>query len=161
MENKYDNLFAIVRILLGFVFLWAFLDKTFGLGFPTVAEESWLAGSSPTFGYLKFGTGGPFGALWQTIAGNPVVNLLYMGGMLLVGLSLLLGVGLTIAGYSGALIMLLIWASSLPVEFNPFVDEHIIYGVLLIGVALIKPNKLSIGSFWTQTEVCQRYPVLQ
>ena len=161
MEQKYTALLVILRILLGFVFLWAFLDKTFGLGFPTVAEESWLAGVSPTFGYLKFGTSGPFAAMMQTIAGNPIVDLLYMMGMLLIGVALILGIGLTIAGYSGALMMLLIWMSGLPVEFNPFVDEHVIYGVILVGIAILKPAKIGIGSVWTQIPIVQRYPILQ
>ena len=39
---------ALSRILLGFVFLWAFLDKTFGLGFATAAEKAWVAGGSPS-----------------------------------------------------------------------------------------------------------------
>ena len=31
---------GVVRILLGFTFLWAFVDKTFGLGFATT--KAWL-----------------------------------------------------------------------------------------------------------------------
>ena len=38
----------VLRIALGFVFLWTFLDKTFGLGFATPAEKAWVTGASPT-----------------------------------------------------------------------------------------------------------------
>lgn len=33
---------GVLRITIGFYFLWAFLDKTFGLGFATPAERSWI-----------------------------------------------------------------------------------------------------------------------
>jgi hypothetical protein len=37
---------AVLRVSLGFVFLWAFLDKTFGLGHDTVVAKSWLNASA-------------------------------------------------------------------------------------------------------------------
>lgn len=43
----------LLRLVLGFEFLWAFLDKTFGLGYTTPAAKSWLNGGSPTKGYLS------------------------------------------------------------------------------------------------------------
>jgi len=41
---------AAMRILLGIIFLWAFVDKLFGLGFATSSAKSWLGGASPTSG---------------------------------------------------------------------------------------------------------------
>ena len=35
---------AVLRLATGFIFLWAFLDKTFGLGFSTPVERAWLDG---------------------------------------------------------------------------------------------------------------------
>ena len=49
---------AVLRIMFGFYFLWAFLDKTFGLGFSTPAERAWINGGSPTRGFLS-GVEGP------------------------------------------------------------------------------------------------------
>ena len=40
--------FAALRIVLGFTFLWAFVDKLFGLGYATPSERSWINGGSPT-----------------------------------------------------------------------------------------------------------------
>ena len=37
-------------MVLGFEFLWAFLDKTFGFGYATPAERAWINGGSPTKG---------------------------------------------------------------------------------------------------------------
>src|SRR3546814_5818912 len=39
---------AALRVGVGSVFLWAFLDKLFGLGYSTPSERSWLNGGSPT-----------------------------------------------------------------------------------------------------------------
>ena len=47
---------AVARILMGFYFLWAFIDKTFGLGFATPAERAWVGGGSPTTGFLTNAT---------------------------------------------------------------------------------------------------------
>jgi len=50
---------------MGWTMLWPFLDKLFGLGFATSSDKSWLSGTSPTFGFLKFGTKGPFMQFFQ------------------------------------------------------------------------------------------------
>ena len=56
---------AVLRLLMGWTFFWAFIDKLFGLGFATAAESSWLNGGSPTAGFLKFATHGPFAEFYQ------------------------------------------------------------------------------------------------
>ena len=162
METNTNKVWVVIRILLGFIFLWAAIDKIFGFGFNTPPEEAWMAGVSPTFGYLKFATYGPFAGMMQGMAGNPVVDVLLVGGQLMIGIALLLGIGVKVAGYSGALMMLLIYLSRFPSEFNPLIDEHIIYGILLIGLTQVKVGKLfGLGQFWSQTEVVQKYPILE
>ena len=56
--KKENLIWGILRLALGWIFLWAFLDKVFGLGFATTPEKSWINGVSPTYGFLKFGTTG-------------------------------------------------------------------------------------------------------
>lgn len=135
MKSKQGNLWAALRIVVGWLFLWPFLDKLFGLGFATAPENAWIAGGSPTRGFLKFAASGPLAPLFQSLAGNPIVDWLFMLGLLSTGLALLLGIGVTIAGYSGAVLMLLMWLSRLPPENNPILDEHIVYLLVLIGLA--------------------------
>ena len=60
---------AVLRIMFGFYFLWAFLDKTFGLGFATPAAKAWINGGSPTKGFLS-GSEGPFSGFYHALAGN-------------------------------------------------------------------------------------------
>jgi hypothetical protein len=38
---------AVLRVATGLVFLWAFLDKLFGLGYATPGTKAWIAGGSP------------------------------------------------------------------------------------------------------------------
>ena len=45
---------AAIRLSLGWIFLWAFLDKLFGLGHETAAKAAWIHGGHPTLGFLKF-----------------------------------------------------------------------------------------------------------
>jgi thiosulfate dehydrogenase [quinone] large subunit len=41
---------AVMRVAIGFVFLWAFLDKTFGFGYAIPSARAWIHGGSPTKG---------------------------------------------------------------------------------------------------------------
>ncbi|NQV12207.1 DoxX family membrane protein [Candidatus Uhrbacteria bacterium] len=122
-KKKEDYVWSILRIVLGWTFLWPFLDKLYGLGFTTAPEASWLAGGSPTFGFLSFATKGPFAEIFQGLAGNVLVDWLFMLGLLLIGLALILGIGVRIAGYAGVTMMVLMFlAGSIPPEHNPLID---------------------------------------
>lgn len=160
--GKVTCLWASIRISLGWVFLWAFLDKLLGLGFATTRESAWINGGSPTFGFLNFGTDGPFAAVFQALAGHPVVDALFMIGLLGIGLALILGIGMRIAAVSGALMMLLMWAAALPPANNPFMDDHIVYALVLLTLPLVHAGRTwGLGSWWQQTALVERYPVLK
>lgn len=160
--KRVDLLFSLVRVVLGIIFFWAFIDKLYGLGYATATEKSWLAGESPTAGFLKFGTHGPFATFFQGLAGNPFVDWLFMMGLLFVGLSLLLGIGMKIAGYSGALMMGLIYLSLFPPENNPLIDEHIIYILLFIIFSKGEVgHRFSLNSWWKKMGLVKKYAMLQ
>ena len=88
---------AGLRIATGFVFLWAFFDKLFGLGYSTPSERAWINGGSPTKGFLGSIEAGPFASTFRSIAGDWWVDWLFMVGLLAVGLAVMLGVGLRLA----------------------------------------------------------------
>lgn len=147
---------------MGWIFIWAFLDKLFGLGFATESEKAWINGGSPTLGFLKFGTDGPLATMYQSMAGNVFVDWLFMLGLALIGLALLLGVGVRIAGYTGSLLMLLMWSASLPPSNNPFMDEHIIYILVLIGLTVTHAGQyFGFGTWWENTKLVQRYSIFK
>ncbi|MEK6968627.1 MAG: hypothetical protein AABX51_08445, partial [Nanoarchaeota archaeon] len=68
--SKEQISWGVLRISLGLVFFWAFIDKLFGLGFATTPEKSWLAGGSPTAGFLAGATKGPFKAIFAGLSGQ-------------------------------------------------------------------------------------------
>ncbi|MGB4762434.1 MAG: hypothetical protein WBP12_03720 [Candidatus Saccharimonas sp.] len=150
---------AITRIMLGFVFLWAFFDKLFGFGVSTVPAKAWLNGGSPTAGFL--GTvDGPFQSLFASIAGlGSFADWLFMLGLLGVGVALVSGAGLRIAAVAGGLILVLMWLASLPIKTNPFVDSHIIYASIVVVFAAA-PRKLSLANWWISLPYIKKNPWL-
>jgi thiosulfate dehydrogenase [quinone] large subunit len=134
-----------LRLAIGFEFAWAFLDKTFGLGYATPAAHAWIKGFSPTTGFLSGVNTGPFQALFHSMAGVVLVDWLFMLGLLSVGVGLILGVALRPAAVIGITMLLLMYAATWPFatvgggqptgSTNPFVDDHIVstMGLIVIG----------------------------
>ena len=81
MDNKTNYVWGLLRLSIGWIFLWGFIDKLFGLGFATKADSAWLAGGSPTFGFLKFAVKGPFAGFYHGLAGSAAVDWLFMAGL--------------------------------------------------------------------------------
>jgi thiosulfate dehydrogenase [quinone] large subunit len=145
---------AALRLATGFIFLWAFLDKTFGLGYSTPSEKSWLNGGTPSQGFLNSpAVVGPFKDLFQSIA-SPATDVLFMLGMLGVGLAVMLGVGVRVAAWAGSAIMLMMWAAEWPLtsgSTNPVMDYHIIYALALVVVAFtLAGDTWGLGRRWRE-----------
>lgn len=154
--------FAASRILLGWLFLWAFLDKTFGLGHSTVSKKSWIEGGSPTKGFLGFGSKGPFSGFYHSIAGDTLTDWGFMLAILALSISLIVGIGLRIAAVGGGLLVVMMWTAVLPPENNLIIDEHLIYLALLIGFALSNAGEtLGLGRWWAGTALVRRAPWLR
>jgi thiosulfate dehydrogenase [quinone] large subunit len=153
---------AATRIALGWVFLWAFLDKTFGLGFATERADAWINGGSPTFGFLNFATEGKvFHDFFAGLAG-PVADWVFMIGLLGLGLALTLGIGMRIAAVAGSVLLVSMWAAELPLENNPFMDDHIVYALALVALAFYGAGRTwGLGRAWEKLSVVQRFPVLK
>ncbi len=162
MLKKEQYVWVILRLLMGWMFLWAFFDKLFGLGFATKIDKSWILGNSPTYGFLKLGTHGPFASFFQSLAGNAFVDWLFMLGLLFLGIALLFGIGVRFASYAGSLLLFLMWLSLLPPENNPFLDEHIIYIIILIGLGIVKAGHwFGFGKWWSKTKLVGKYKFLE
>ncbi len=154
------HLWAVARLSMGWIFLWPFLDKMFGLGHETPSAQSWLNGGNPTKGFLS-GSVGPFSGIYHNIAGAGLVNVLFMAGLLGVGAALLLGIAMRPACIAGATMVLLMWSASLPPQNDLFMDDHVIYAILLIGLAAVGAGKtLGLGNRWAELGIVQRYPWL-
>ncbi len=155
-------LLAGLRLALGWVFLWAFLDKLFGLGFATKAENAWIDGGSPTQGFLGNAVKGPFADFYSSFAGAAWADWLFMIGLAGIGIALTAGVAMRIATAAGALLLVLMWTAVLPPENNPFMDDHLIYAGVLILLALTAAGEtLGLGKIWNRLPIVRRLPWLR
>ena len=125
-----------LRYAMSFVFLWAFVDKTFGLGFATTAEKAWINGGSPTTGFLSMGVKGPFVDIFHSLAGVALVDWMFMLGLLFIGLTLAFNKYVKWGALSGVAMMLLMYLALLFPTNNPIIDDHIIYALVLALIAL-------------------------
>lgn len=163
---------AVTRLSIGFVFLWAFFDKLLALGYATgtdretgaidrFGDAAWINGGSPTTGFLS-GVSGPFKGVFEPLAGAAWADWLFMIGLLAIGVALMLGIGMRIAAATGALLLGFMWMASLPLDNNPFMDDHLVYAMVLIGLAAVHAgNTLGFGRMWARTNVVRRHPVLR
>ena len=146
-------LWGTLRLMMGWVFMWPFLDKLFGLGFATERGQGWVDGASPTFGYLSFATKGLFAEFYQGMADSVIVEWAFMLGLAAIGAALLLGVAMLLMMYTAAAI----WP-----EHNPFLDDHIVYAAILIGIALTGAGRyMGLGGWWMETRLARRYRFLR
>ncbi|WP_235022019.1 MULTISPECIES: DoxX family protein [unclassified Rathayibacter] len=157
---------AVLRLATGFIFLWAFLDKTFGLGFSTPAERAWVAGGTPSQGFLLGdGVVGPLKPFFTAIA-SPATDVLFQLGMLGVGVAVMLGIGLRVSAVVGSYMMMLMYLAEWPfganaASTNPLVDYHIVYALALIAVAVLSAGDTwGLGDRWKKLPLVQRLPWL-
>ncbi|MER7460580.1 hypothetical protein [Micromonospora sp. NPDC126480] len=161
-ERAARYVLAGTRLALGWVFLWAFLDKLFGLGLATEAKNAWINGGSPTKGFLAFGAAGPFKGFYNGIAGAVWADWLFMIGLAAIGTALLLGIGVRVAAVTGGLLLVLMWTAVLPPENNPFMDDHLVYAAVLAVIALLNAGDTwGLGRTWARVPLVQRFPWLR
>ncbi|MFJ9535956.1 hypothetical protein ACIRPX_01660 [Streptomyces sp. NPDC101225] len=162
-----DHALASLRLLTGFVFLWAFLDKTFGLGYATASGKGWIDGGSPTKGFLSSVAAGPMQSTFHAWAGATWADWLFMLGMLGIGLAVVSGVALRPAAVAGTMMMALMWIAEWPparhlsdgsasMSTNPFVDYHVVYAAALTAVAVT-----GAGATWGLGRQWARLPVVR
>jgi thiosulfate dehydrogenase [quinone] large subunit len=179
-DSVLSKALAVLRIGFGVTFLWAFLDKLLALGFSTGAvvndegartgidflakDGAWVNGGNPTEGFLAFGVpaSNPFKGIFEAMAGDTWVNVLFMVGLLAIGASLLTGVGMRIGTAAGALMYLLMYTASLPLENNPIFDDHLLGAITMVVLAAgYAGNTWGLGRTWSNTELVQKNPILR
>lgn len=158
-----------LRLALGFLFFWAFLDKLFGLGFATPSSKAWIHGGSPTHGFLSGANVGPLQGLFRGLAKvEPGMDWLFMIGLLGIGVAFLLGVALRPAAAAGAVLVMMMWFAVWPpatmgggqptASTNPIIDEHILEALALIVVAAFAGRTAGyLGRQWANLGVVKRF----
>ena len=180
-DGAANYVWGALRLLIGFEFLWAFLDKTWGLGFATERADAWVNGGSPASGAVMFALQGPFQGFYETITGGqamvfgpdgvpaggaPVatwVDWVYMLSMLLIGLGLVTGVMTRLAAIGGIVWMTIFYtATAIWPEHNPFIDDHVVYAVVLAGIAYVGAGRYyGLGEYWERLPLVKRFPILK
>jgi thiosulfate dehydrogenase [quinone] large subunit len=169
-----QKVLGLLRIAMGFVFLWPFLDKLFGLGFGTAPENAWIAGASPTKGFLQFygvNQNSPFAFIFSDTLGSmyQLVDIAYMAMLLFAGISLMTGIFVRLSSISTIIFLASIYLSAWiinPAEgvavYNPLIDDHIIY-IIVLALFLVRPvgDYLGLGKKWSSLSFVEKYPILK
>jgi thiosulfate dehydrogenase [quinone] large subunit len=164
---------AVLRIAVGGIFLWPFLDKMFGLGYSTGAGRSVIEGNSPTNGFLSNLDAGPGQGFFHAIAGTWFADVLFMAALGAIGVAVILGVGLRISAVAGTVLMMMMWFAEWPLaryadsgdptgSTNPLLDYHVIYALALIAVAVTAAGSVwGLGRMWASLPFVQRHAWLK
>jgi thiosulfate dehydrogenase (quinone) large subunit len=172
---KGARFWGALRLAMGGTFLWAFLDKAFALGFSTgrlenggidfFGPDAWINGGSPTDGVLQFAlhTKGFLADFYGSLAGATWVEWAYMLSMLAIGLGLIFGIGTRLAAIGGIVWMAIFYtATAIWPEHNPFLDDHVVYAIVLAGIAYVGAGRyLGLGRRWESTALVRKFPVLK
>ena len=175
-EVRARPIWGVLRLSMGWIFLWAFLDKLLALGFATgrnpetgvadrFGDAAWINGGSPTDGFLQFGlhTKEPFTGFYEGLVGSTFIEWAYMISMVAIGVALLLGITTRLAAGFGVFWMALFYtASALSPENNPFLDDHVVYAIVLVGIAVVGAGRyLGLGRRWEELSFVQKHPILR
>lgn len=160
---------TVLRLLLGWAFIWAFIDKMFGLGFSTCrAEDSssidylcdaaMIKGGSPTYGVLHFGTEGSHTGFlfdWMSSSGPTTIgaaDIGFMLAMLLGGGALMLGIGVRLAAICSAILMFFMFlALDVWPDTNPINSSHVIEMVAYLGIATVGAGRFALQPWFDRT----------
>ena len=152
---------GILRIALGWTMVWAFMDKMFGLGFPSTPDVAFVNGGSPTEYYLTYLVDGPFEGFWNSLTGNAVIDWLLMLGLIAVGVSMMLGVASKLSTIGFVVMMTLMFTLSVPPSDNPLLDYHVIYIIAALAVYWMGGyTGIGLGRRWSELAIVRRLPIL-
>jgi thiosulfate dehydrogenase [quinone] large subunit len=161
---------AILRIVIGWVFLFAGTEKFLNLD----GGDPFNAG-----GFLKFGTAGswpgvelaqgqsinPTHDFWAGLAGNPglmnVINFLVVFGEIAIGAALILGLFTRFASAMGTLMLLFFYFAAWDFELG-IVNEQLVYAILTASMGVMAAGKVfGLDAIIEKTEFVRKAPVLR
>lgn len=112
-------------------------------------------GRQPHPGLLEELPDGPFEGSYIGIVGAAWADWLFIIGLGAIGAALILGIGVRIAAASSAVLLVMVWTAALPPENKPFMDDHLIYALVLVGLALVSAgDTLGFGRWWATQSWC-------
>jgi len=152
---------AIVRIGMGWLLLWSFFDKVFGLGFSTPAGGGWIDGVSPS-SYISYVASGPLADFYISLGGNVFVDILMMAGLLCIGGTLIFGFASKICTAAFIAFMLIMFSLQLPPNDNPIINYKVLLAVAMLAIYYMGGfEKLSIYNWYKELAIVRRFPILE
>lgn len=149
-SNTEKSLLFLLRISLGWVFLWAGIRQVF-------MTSGWSAGQ-----FLAGAKTFPaFFALFTDPTILPIISFLVKWGHLLLGISLMLGVAVRLSGTIGAVLMMLYYFPRLDFPYVGgvqyfIVEYHLVYAM---GYAYLAATRA--GEVWGLQHIVETLPALQ
>ena len=152
-----------LRFFLAASFLFAALDKLIGLGYPNPWMHGYIFGGDPVGSFLTYGLGPWLGFLFKPLLGiSGILNVVIIGAMLLLGTSLLLGIGTRLSAVLGSLMMFMFLLASVPVSDEFIFDYRIVYILVLPLLYLLGAyGEYSLKDRWEATALVRRFPLLR
>ena len=140
-----------LRVALGWMYFYAGITKVLD---PSWSAAKYLSGAKTFSGFYAW--------LMQPES-LPAINIVNKWGLLLLGISLILGIGVRLSSILGAALMFLYYLPILQfprVGQNSFlVDQHIIFiGVLLFFAAIRAGRIWGLEAWCSRLPICRKFP---
>lgn len=143
----------LLRISLGWLFFYSGITKILT---PNWSSIKYLSGAKTFAGFFE----------WMTQPNIlPIINIMNEWGQLLLGISLILGIGVRLSTTLGGVLMVLYYIA-LPFPYpNPqsfIVDEHIIYALAMIYLGIIRAGRVyGLETWCSNLPICSKFPRLR
>ena len=163
MDNREKGtlFLAVLRIAIGWMMLWGFLDKMFGLGFQTTPGSGVIDGGSPS-SFVIYVTDGVFKDLFTSMAGNAFVDLLLMAGLLIMGITLIFGFASKLTSIFMTIFLFMMFMLHVPPTDDPIIDYHITWILAIWAIYFLGGyERLSIWKWWKDLGIVKRFPILE
>lgn len=158
-RTKGEYVLAVFRILIGWIMLWPFFDKMFGLGFQTPAGSGFFEGGSPS-SFVTFVSGGIFEDFYNSLAGNLAVDIILLAALLILGVTLILGIASKLTTIGTVAFLVVMYSLHVPPTDNPLIDFRIILSVGIVAVYLLDGfDYLSLNAKWKETWLVKKFPI--
>lgn len=154
MTKTEKLIILFLRLSLGWIFLYSAATK--------ISDPSWSAA-----GLLK--SANTFPSLYQWLATPsilPIINFINEWGQLLLGISLVLGIGVRLSSILGVVLMLLYYLPQLNFPYigrtSYLIDQHVVYSLVLIYFAAIRAGRVyGLEERCSNLPICKRIPNLR
>jgi len=120
-----------------------------------------IDGVSPS-SYVIYVTDGIFKDFYTSLAGNQIIDIIMMLGLLVLGVTLILGIASKLTTIGMTAFLLIMYSLHIPPTDNPIIDHRIILIVGLISTYFLGGyEKLSLYDKWKELSIVKRFPILE